>query len=76
LQAEGIAFEVVPGVTAASGCSAAAGIPLTHRNLASSCMFFTGLFGARRDYPRLAGPSSVRTDACFLYGRAAPCANC
>lgn len=49
LRAQGIPYEVIPGITAASGCLSEFGVPLTHRGLASSVRLVTG-------HRRAAGP--------------------
>jgi uroporphyrin-III C-methyltransferase len=59
LALQGIPFEIVPGVTSASGVSCYAGIPLTHRDHAQSVIFVTGHLrdgGADLDWPALVRP--------------------
>jgi uroporphyrin-III C-methyltransferase len=62
LAAAGIAFEVVPGVTAACGIAAATGIPLTHRDHAHALTFVTGHLrdgSMNLDWPSLARPGQT-----------------
>lgn len=62
LVAAQIKVEVIPGITAASGCTAYAGIPLTHRDHAQSVRFVTGHLQQGEntlDWPTLAQPGQT-----------------
>lgn len=62
LMASGIPVEIVPGITAATGCAAFAGIPLTHRDWAQSVIFATGYRKdglSDLDWPALARPQQT-----------------
>ncbi len=66
----GISFSVIPGISAANGCAAYAGIPLTHRDHAHSVTFVTGHGEEAGEEPDWASLARPRATAVFYMGLA------
>ena len=77
LAEHGISFQIVPGITAASGVSSYAGIPLTHRDYAQACVFVTGHLkdgSMNLDWDALARPKQTIVFYMGLHGLDTLCA--